>query len=421
VTRSFAVLAIMTAVRPAAGQAQQAGAPCAMQLDSIGGLGRQVEIRPGQVHQFGSGGVWASCRGQDTRMYADSVAWFSERGRVDFVGRVTFRDDGVTLDAERASYFPADERLEAYGAVRLENRDTGSELMGPNLTYWRERPGVRDTAELYATARPTVRYPVAADLTGEPYVIVGQQVRLRGRGHAWAGGAVTVDRVDFGATADSAELDLDGDGGEFVGHAQVTGRGATGYVLTGRRIPFHMTEGKLSWVQAQGLGDAASGDWRLTADTIEFRLDDGQVEGGVAWGDSLRPNALSTTYTMRADSLALDTPGQQLSEIRGFGTAVATARVDSTALEPDWVGGDSLVARFGEGEDGRRLLHTLEARGSARAFYRVLEEGGTLLAGINYSRGRRIVASFRAEGVNRVDVMGAGDGVYLEPKKRPPP
>ena len=416
-----AVLGMMALLGVGTRSAAAQGAPaCAVQLDSVGGVGRQVDMGPGRVHQYGSGGVWASCRGQITRMYADSVAWYSERHRVDFAGNVDFRDSAVTLLAGRAIYFLDDERLEAYGAVRLLNRETGGALEGPNLTYWRALPGARDTAELYATDRPTVRYRAAGDASAEPYVIIGQQVRLRGQGRAWAGGAVTVERSDFAAQADSAELDLDGGGGAFLGHAQVKGRGTSTYVLSGQRIPFRMTEGRISWVQAQGMGDANSGEWRLTADTIEFQIVDSQVEEGLAWGDSLRPSALSATYTMRADSLAIATPGQKLTEIRGFGAARATTGRDSTALEADWVGGDSLVARFDDDQDGRRFLRTLEARGNARAFYRVYEEDGISVAGINYSRGRRIVASFRTAGIDRVDVIGAGDGVYLEPVRRSP-
>ncbi|HWP39192.1 MAG TPA: hypothetical protein VNL18_16715 [Gemmatimonadales bacterium] len=417
-----ALLGVTAVLSGAAAQLAGQGATCRMQLDSMGGQGRHVEVAPGQVHQFGGGGVWASCPGQQTRMYADSVAWFSERNRVDFVGRVEFRDSAVTLNADRAAYFPSDERLEAYGNVRLVNRNAGSELEGPNLTYRREVPGTRDTADLYATGRPTVRHRAAGDESDEPYVIEGEHVRLRGQDEAWAGGAVTVERSDFAALADSAELRFGAGHGAFLGHAQVTGKGDRGYVLAGRQILFRLADGRVTWVQAQGEGDATSTEWRLSADTIEFHIVADLVQGGLAWGDSIRPVALSSTYTMRADSLALDTPGQQLREIRGFGRALATARTDSAGPEPDWVGGDSLVARFdAAAEGGPRMLQTLEARGNARAFYRVYDAADGALAGINYSRGLKIVATFKASGVDRVDVIGGGDGVYLEPQRRRPP
>ncbi|MBI2536380.1 MAG: hypothetical protein HYW06_05315 [Gemmatimonadetes bacterium] len=351
-----------------------------MQLDSVGGVARQVEIAPGIVHTYAGGGVWASCRGRPLSMRADSAAWYSERDKVDFIGRVHFRDSTTTLASRTATYFPRDERLEAYGDVRLLNLETGSRLDGPALIYWREAPGVRDTAEMLATRRPTVRYRSAGDTAAEPYVIVGQQVRLRGADRTWAGGNVTVERSDFASRADSAELDLAAGRGAFRGHAEVQGRG----------------------------------------DTIAFDIVNEQIERGTAWGDSSRPNALSQRHTMRADSVALDTPGQRLEELRGYGQAVATAARDSLDGEPDWVAGDSLVARFDSTSGGERIVTSLEARGRARAYYRVYEADGVTLAGINYSRGRHIVAAFDERGVQRVRVVGEGDGVYLEPiPKRP--
>ena len=104
---------------------------------------------------------------------ADSVAWYSERNKLDFIGRVRFRDSTATLDSRTATYFPRDDRLEAYGDVRLVNLETGSQLDGQALIYWRQAPGVRDTAEMLATNRPTVRYRSASDTAAEPYVIVG--------------------------------------------------------------------------------------------------------------------------------------------------------------------------------------------------------------------------------------------------------
>lgn len=398
----------------------QGPATCTVQLDSVGGVARQVEIAPGMVHTYAGGGVWASCRGRPVSLRSDSAAWYSERDKVDFIGRVHFRDSTATLDSRTATYFPRDERLEAYGDVRLVNLETGSRLDGSALTYWREAPGVRDTAEMLATNRPTVRYRSAADTAAEPYVIVGQRVRLRGSDRTWAGGNVSIDRSDFGSRSDSAALDLGAGRGAFLGHAEVQGRGANQYTLAGRTIVFRLDRSKLTWVQAQGAADAASKDWRLSADTIAFDIVSEQIDRGTAWGDSSRPSARSDRHTMRADSVALDTPGQLLEELRGYGDAVATAARDSLDGQPDWVAGDSLVAQFDTTSAGQRILTSLEARGRARAYYRVYEKDGATLAGINYSRGKHIVAAFDERGVHRVKVLGEGDGLYLEPiPKRP--
>lgn len=415
--RGLMLLLAAAPLVPAAAAAQ-GPATCTVQLDSVGGQGRQSEVAPGVVHWFGGGGVWASCHGRPTRMRADSGAYYSERERVDFVGHVHFRDSTVTLDSQRASYFTRDERLEAYGDVHLVNLETGSQLDGSALTYWRAAPGARDTAEMLATNRPTVRYRAKGD-TAEPYVIVGQQVRLRGDDRTWAGGNVTIDRSDFRSQSDSAELNLGAGKGSFIGHAQVQGRGTNAYSLSGRRVVFKMTDRKLSWAEAQGLGDATSSDWRLRADTIAFDVVREQIEHGTAWGDSLRPDARSVRYTMKADSVALDTPGQRLTELRGFGKAVSTAARDSLDGQPDWVAGDSLIARFDTTAAGERILTELEARGAARAYYRVFDADGSTLAGINYSRGRRLQAAFDEKGVHRVKVLEGGDGVYLEPVKKP--
>jgi hypothetical protein len=398
----------------------QGPASCTVQLDSVGGVARQVEVSPGIVHTYAGGGVWASCRGRPLSMRADSAAWYSERDKVDFIGRVHFRDSTATLDSRTATYFPRDERLEAFGDVRLVNLETGSQLDGQALTYWREAPGVRDTAEMLATRRPTVRYRSAGDTAAEPYVIIGQQVRLRGSDRTWAGGNVTVERSDFASSSDSAELDLRGGRGAFLGHAEVQGKGANQYTLGGRTIVFRLDGNKLSWVRSQGTADAVSKDWRLTADTIAFDIVNEQIERGTAWGDSSRPNALSARHTMRADSVALDTPDQRLEELRGYGDALATAARDSLDGQPDWVAGDSLTARFDTTAAGERILKDLEARGKARAYYRVYEADGTTLAGINYSLGKHILAAFGERGVQRVRVVGEGHGVYLEPIPRKP-
>ena len=307
----------------------------------------------------------------------------------------------------------------------LTNRRTGSRLTGPNLTYYRKAVAVRDTAELYASGRPRVEYRSESDSAGaEPYVINGEHVRFRGNDRAWAGGAVTIDRTDFSSKSDSANLDLGGERGEFIWHAELRGRGAAEYALDGRIIRYRMQDRKLTWVQARGLAEATSTDWRLRADTIEFDVAQQRIQSGRAWGDSTRPRALSTTYTITADSLALDAPGQRLSELRGFRKGYATSRTDSTQTDPDWMAGDTLVARFDSTAPGRRSLSQLVGRGNARAFYRVPDtQRPGAPPSFTYSRGVRIAAKFTPVGLDRVDVTGVGDGVFLEPappKPSPP-
>ena len=123
---------------------------------------------------------------------------------------------------------------------------------------------------------------------------------------------------------------------------------------------------------------------------------------------------------MSGDSLAVDLPDQILTEMRGFGNARATARADSTSIEVDWIAGDSVVARFDSTATGARTLSELRANGNARAFYQIFdEEDPDAPPGFNYSRGLKIVALFAEETLQRVDVIGEADGIYLEPIRRP--
>lgn len=380
----------------------------------------QQELSGGRIHQFFAGDVRARCIGQETRMRADSAARYSEFERMEFIGHVRFTDTSVTLDADRAFYRESDDRLEAFDNVRLENLHTGSVLTGPHLLYWRVVPGVRDTAELYADRRPTVHYKATAQ-EEEPYVIRGEEVRLKGNDNAWAAGAVTIDRSDFAAKSDVATLNLGAGEGVLLGHAEAGGRDSVSYTLHGRRIDYRLTDNELSWVQAAGLADATSNGWRLVGDTIQFDIANDMVQGGVAWGDSILPRAMSTSYTITGDSIAIDSPDQKLSEVRSFGTAKATSRVDSLDSRSDWMAGDTVIARFSQTDRDTSVLSELLANGNAQAFYLIFDEArwGTEPA-LNYSRGLQITAHFKNDAMERVDVVGQADGIYLEPVRKKP-
>jgi hypothetical protein len=379
----------------------------------------------GGARQYASGNVQAHCDRQETSMASDSVAWLNTLGRFEMVGNARFRDTTVTLDADRAVYFLDDERLEAYGNVRLVNTASGTVLTGPNLTYYRSVPSLRDTTELYATRRPTVTYRgETQDPDAEPYIILGNQVRMRGDNLAWAGGDVRIDRSDFHAESDSAALDLGTDAGELLGRASVVGAGgpdSAGYRLDGREIGFTSVDNSLNWVQARDSAVAESADFFIQADTVEFDVADNQIQGGNAWGDTQRPYAVSETNTIVADSLAIDAPSQQLEELRGFGTARAISVQDSTDEDPDWIAGDTLVARFATNELSGRFLEQLVALGSAGALYRLFSEVPGEEPDINYSRGDKIIATFSPLGIMLVTVHGNADGVHLEPIRRQRP
>ena len=414
-TRALSGLVVATMLWASSALAQS----CEPELVRAGqGVQRQVG---GATHYYASGGEVIRCIRQATTLRSDSLAWYSDRDRLDFVGRVRFEDDTVTLTARQVRYFPSDERLEAIGEVRLMNKLTGSELRGPNLTYWRAVRGVRDTSEMEATQRPTVEYR-SSDETALPYVVVADRVRLRGESDADAGGRVQVTREDFVASGDSATLHFAVGDGMLIGHAVAQSQDSAGYRMEGRRIAYRLVDDQLRWVQAQGLAEATSSDWRVVGDTIEFDVAQDLVQGGRVWGDSTPARALSELHTVDGDSLAIDAPDQELREVRSYGAGRATARPDIGSANVDWVAGDTVLAQFEARVEGEgRAVRRLEARGKARAYYHVYDAATPDgVPAIAYSRGRHISVTFRNDELERVEVIDQADGVYLEPQARRP-
>lgn len=431
----IAALSVVLLLQASASPPDTTGRPCRVAVDSMGHYAESTDPS-GQKVTNGGGGVLAHCVETGTTISADSFAHYSTLARLDLVGHVQIRDIGLALDANFASYFLKDERLEAHNNVVAVNRRTGSVLRGPNLRYWRAVKGIRDTVEMYATQRPTVEYrqtQVGDSVATEPYIIIADRMRFKGDDRMWGGGKVTIDRSDFASRSDSMMLDQTQGFGVLVGKPSVEGRGraATGeagknYTLVGTRIELALEQRDVRGVKALGQGKATGSDWVLTADTIDLRIADKQLQQTFAWGDTARPHAISALYTIQSDSLAIDSPGEVLTESRAFGNAFSTAKRDSTlpASETDWIMGDSLTIRFAQEQDSltnrpRSRLRELVSRGSARALtHHPPDKADTMVtrSSINYSRGNRITVAMLRDRIDRVVVAGKADGVHLEPR-----
>ncbi len=426
VRRSLAALLLALGAGAGALAAQQRGQGCQFQIDRIGGVGAQVPVGA-DTNYYGGGGVQMSCAGTAVRMSSDSVAYFGRKGAslVVFVGNVRYRDSTITMNADLGTYYRNGERWEARGRVVTENLSSGSTLTGPHLDYYRIVPGLRDTAELYAISRPTIKSVPrdSAGGRGEPYIIVADRVRIRGDERMWAAGKVTVDRSDFAARSDSLYLDSGAEGeGVLIGQPLMRGTGRDSFELTGVRIELALAEQAVTYVTALGNGHAVSRDLDLVADTIGLDLVNEELVQTLAWGDLVRPRGLTADYEIRGDSLAFDTPARTLSEVRAYARAWVGGALDSASGERDWMSGDTVVARFVQWDSAgtaRTSLGTLSAVGTARSYYRVSDEnraGG--LPSINYARGDQITVHMKpagGRGVARVDLRGRVDGLNLEP------
>jgi hypothetical protein len=362
-------------------------------------------------------------------MQSDSVASYGGN-TVQFIGNVKYRDSTVTMDADHGTYYKRGEKWEARGGVTTRNLKSGSTLTGPALDYFRVVKGVRDTVEMYATGRPRIQYASAdsGSKPAEPYVIVGDRVRFKGSDRLWAGGKVTIDRSDFSARSDSLRLDTGkgSDGTLIGGNPVMRGLGRDSFTVAGRRLDLKLDRREVTFVTAKGAGHAVSKEWDLVADTIGLDLNNRKLEQTLAWGDSTRPYATSPSYAMRADSLALDTPGQQLKEVRGFGRAWLAGSIDAPSKQRDWMRGDTVVAQFVQRDSAgtkRSSLSRIVARKAAQSYHIDPNQKHPDRPSINYARGDVIVMTMKQgvrTGVDRVDIRGQVDGVQLEASDAPP-
>ncbi|MGH7507846.1 MAG: hypothetical protein ACREMZ_00060 [Gemmatimonadales bacterium] len=401
---------------------------CVFQIDNVDRQGSLSETPTG-TNYFAGGNVRLSCRGLPISMQSDSVAAYGGNV-VYFIGNVKYRDSTVTMDADRGTYFKKGERWEARGKVVTRNLKTGSTITGPALDYFRVAKGVRDTVEMFSTGRPRIRYATTdpGGRPAEPYIIVADRVRLKGNDRLWGGGKVTINRSDFAARGDSLRLDTGtGNDGTLLGGApEMRGLGRDSFRLRGQRLDLELDRRELTYVTAKGKAHAVSKEWDLVADTIGLDLNNRRLEQTLAWGDSIRPYATSPAYAMRADSLALDTPAQQLKEVRGFGGAWLAGTIDSASRQRNWMRGDTVVANFVQRDSAgtqRAVLSRIVARKGAQSYHVDPNLRHPERPSINYARGDIIVMTMKSGAqseVDRVDIQGQVDGIQLEATDAPP-
>ena len=457
----LAVLVLLFAAAPSVMSVQQQGRACQVHVDSTHGdthFGTDNGLRT----VFSGGGVWARCLNQPTTIYGDSMAFYESSNTLQFIGHVKFRDTTGTLDADKATYWSRIEHLYAEGNVYTRNLSSGTEMRGPNMDLYRVAPGIRDTQEVLATGRPTIRLmpsdTTRADTTN-PFFIIADRVYLKHTDRMWGSGHVMLHRTDMDAFSDSASLNLHDSVGVLIGSPVINGYDTTRfrgpplpffrvdttragrrlrldtirlvqveprpdsevqYRLTGQRVRFNLTHGQqVRRVISMGMADARGPDWHLTSDTLDMAVDSGRIQRAQAWGTERRGTAISGLNTVTADSLDIQMPGQVMREVLAYRTAVATSKADSTWPENDWLSGDSLRAEFAPADTAghrRSALDAVIAYGTARAYYHTQNQrDSTGAMGISYSRGDKINIAMQAGKVHTVDIVGKVDGVYLEP------
>jgi len=400
---------------------------CRLQIDNVARQGVQVNVSQTQTNYFAGGDVRLSCQGQNVRIWTDSIASY-QGAVVQFIGNFRYEDAEAKVSSDFGTYYRDDERWEARGNVVYLNLKDGSQLKGPAVNYYRKIRGTRELEEAFADQRPTLTL-VSRDSTtrsGEPYTVVADRVRTRGQDLMWGGGRVTVDRSDLHGRSDSLQLDTGKAGtGALIGHAELRRQAQDSFALSGKRIDLELVKKELSALTGRDSAVLTSKDLDLHADAIRLRLEAKKVVQTLAWGSKVQPQALADEYQVKGDSLAVDTPGEALKELRAFGKAWVGFKPDSAQGERDWLAGDKVTAEFTQTTSGgkkKSALSRLEARESAKSFYRISNAPGSPPT-LNYSRADRIILTMQPGDslkVERVDMIGRVDGIQAQPQAAKP-
>ncbi len=440
--RSVALLLLAAAgwpaTSPAAALRAQEGRPCVVVFRGVTRGGelvtsmRTITTAAGTRQVFVSGGVDATCEGQGNRLLADSAEHYEDRGELILINRVRYSEPRVTLQSDRMIYYTNEERLFATGNVRGRT-NTGTRFNGPEMDYFRAKPGLRLQPSWRAPGRPFVRMapqdttPRRPPKPGEAVPsdsvdLTADVIRSVNDSLVWASGKVVIERHDMIATGDSATLDEGSGFARLLRTPKIVGRGERPFTMVGVEIDVWSREQRLERVRSSGDASVVSDSLTLVSDTIDLRFADQLMQRVFAWGG--RAKADAPAQQMEADSLDIRMPGQRLLELHALGRAIAYTSVDTARIvteERDWIAGDTIVAHFDTatvpGDTAQRTrMREVTATGAARAFYQLAPSGGGRGApNLSYNRGREIVVSFAEGEVQQVDVKEKASGLYLEP------
>jgi len=400
---------------------------CRLDIIQVQRQGVQVTVSDKVENYFAGGDVQLRCRGENVKIWTDSIASY-QGSVVQFIGNFRYEDETAKVTSDFGTYYKNDERWEARGNVIYLNLKDNSQLRGPSVNYYRKIKGTRELEEAFAEQRPTLTVASrdSAGRAAEPYIVIADRVRTRGQDLMWAGGTVTIDRSDLRGRGDSLQLDTGKAGtGALIGHASIRRAAQDSFALAGKQIDLGLVKKELTSVTGRDSATLRSKDLDLSSDVIRLRLESSKVTQTLAWGAKRRPEALADDYQVRSDSLAVDTPQEALKELRAFGKAWVGFRPDSAQGERDWLAGEKIVAQFEQQPPGAKqksLLKTLEARDSARSFYRIASNNAAdKRPSISYSQADRILLTMQQGAgdslkVQRVDMSGHVYGIQASPE-----
>ena len=440
------VLAIASAfaANPAAGQG---GGGCVVVDIADGGYARQLAGPGGSRILFVSGPVEIHCGG-GIIVEADSAHSLGNELRL--IRNVFYQDSAQIMTATTANYFRAEGRLIARDDVEVRDRYGPSVVRGNELQYDKVMPG-RPEARIVMRGRPRAYLyeegtpPLPEGMVPSPGMrVVGgdtipaalqvdaERLELAGENRILAHGRVQMIREDLRAFADAADYDRAAGTMDLTGNARIEGEG---YELFGDRITANMPDEELDRVVSSGSAQLIGEDIRVHAPVIDIALADGDVERMIAVtrdATTMRASAVARDFSLLADSIQADAPGDAIERIVAVGDAYGERTADSTQADlpelvrSDWLRGDTIVGTFvvieageAEGDSARTTLETLTATGTlspARSLYRMAStDSESDRPAVNYMVASRIAIRFSDGEVSHVRADGPVEGLHLEP------
>ncbi len=401
------------------------GQRCILDISNPPGSRFQAIKNPttGKYVTYWGGGVSGRCRRQDITIIADSAETYDDNRVYYLVGNVKYRERRINLDADRLSYFGADEKLLLENNVRA-TLPNGTSMRATTSEYYRAIRGMRPTPRLIGRGRPTIDMVERDSLgnEGAPVNLVADLILAEGDSLFYASKNVVLTRTDLVAKGDSAFVNNGRQYARLMRGPVIESKGSEPYTLKGRAIDIYARNRQAERVVAQDSGSAVSKTLTLTADTIDMRVTQQKLQRAYAFGR--RAHATTPERDIFADSLYVVMPNQRIREFFAVGQAYAESDPDSVKIksdERDWLRGDTIHALFDSLPAGdttsRPPIKSLVASSNASSYYQVPSSDSTQHGrpAINYVRGRIIEVEFAKDEARVVKVIDQASGVYLEP------
>lgn len=369
------------------------------------------------------GGVTGRCRREDITITADSAEFYEDNRIYYLVGNVKYREKRINLDADRLSYFGADEKLLLENNVRA-TLPSGTSMRATTGEYYRAIRGMRMNSRLIGRGRPTIDMIEKDSLgkEGAPVNLVADLIIAEGDSLFYASKNVVLTRTDLVAKSDSGYVDNGRQFARLMIGPVIESKGSEPYTLKGKAIEIFARNRQAERVISKDSGNAVSKELTLTADTIDLRVTDQKLNRAFAFGR--RAHATTPERDVFADSLHVIMPNQRIREFFAVGAAYAESDPDSVKIksdERDWLRGDTIHAVFdslpAKDTTSRPDIRSLVASGNASSYYQVPSSDTTQHGrpAINYVRGRLIDVTFEKDEARVVRVVDQATGVYLEP------